>query len=154
MSRTKDWNAVTDFDDFLVRKDGNRRITKTNAASAIADDLQTLGFLKSTTILTKFSTVSTAVNLTLTSANNLVFVDCSGNDVTITLPPLSTLWNATTSQTQVLIIKRIDNSASFKCVLDPDGVETIDGNATLELTGITYPFAAIITNGSALFQIF
>lgn len=65
-------------------------------------------------------------NTTLDTADCVVFVDASSNDVTITLP------TAAAGDGIVYLIKRVDTSA-YVVTVDGDSAETIDNNTTVTL---------------------
>lgn len=77
------------------------------------------------------------------SAQEIVLVDASGGNVTVTLP---TPTNATAT-----IIKRIDGSANTVTIATP-GSETIDGESAPEVDR-QYEAHEIVSNGSNYFTV-
>ena len=67
---------------------------------------------------------------TTTNTDNVILVDASGGDVTITLPTI-----ASATQKKSFLIKLIDdNSYANVCTIDGNGSETIEGATTHTLT--------------------
>jgi len=154
MSRTKDWTVTTDFDDVLIRKDGNRRITKSSFAAAISSTLQNQeNFIKSTSTVNQFKVATTATNYTASDTDGLIQIDCSGGSRTVALPAAVTLWDSVNSVSNIIIVKRSDTHATNTCVINPDGAETIDGAASITLSGTNLPFVWIYTDGTNLYTI-
>jgi hypothetical protein len=77
------------------------------------------------------------------SAQEIVLVDASGGNVTVTLP--------TPTDATATIIKRIDASANTVTIATP-GTETIDGESAPEVD-IQYEAHEIVSNGTDYFTI-
>jgi len=71
--------------------------------------------------------VGATFNITLTVANDLVLVDATGGNITVTLP------SATIQPGKQIDIKKIDSSANIVTIAT-DGSETIDGTSTAVLS--------------------
>jgi hypothetical protein len=91
-----------------------------------------------------FKVASTAIDLTLTVDHMVVLVDASGGDRTITLPA------AAGATDRVYVIKKIDSDSTKNVVIDGNGAETIDGDATYTFY-VPYSAVTVISNGTAWF---
>ena len=70
-----------------------------------------------------------AATVTINTDYDTIFLDCSSNNITATLP------DATTNGGMVVTIKRTDSSA-FSATLDCAGGHTIDGNASIAIASM------------------
>jgi hypothetical protein len=75
------------------------------------------------------SVVTVTTNYTALATDDVILVDCTAGDVTITLPAASTAGSGLTPR---LAIRRIDNSANT-CTLAAAGTDTVDGAASVTL---------------------
>jgi len=74
----------------------------------------------------RYNISSQTTDYTATVNDEIITVDTTGGDVTITLPPLTGITG------QRFHIKKID-SVSNKVIVDGDGTETIDGSETQDI---------------------
>jgi hypothetical protein len=81
----------------------------------------------------------------LTSFDDVILVDATGGDVTISLPAAATVSG------KKYDIKKIDASG-FSVVIDADASETID-DLTTQSTNVQYESFSIVSNGTAWFII-
>lgn len=86
----------------------------------------------------------TTFSVTATSPD-VVLVDLSTNSVTINLPPCA---DAEGRILRFIIIDQKETAPLNTLTLDPDGTETIDGNATKQYTPSKYSVIEIISTGS------
>lgn len=76
-------------------------------------------------------------SLVLTTNYNVLNVDASGGNVTITLPALADMNN------EDFVIRKVDSSSN-QVIIDPNGAETINGDTTLVIVN-QYSAAHIIS---------
>lgn len=96
-------------------------------------------------IAIQYSTISVSSDYTADLFGNIL-VDTDGASRTISLPPSAGLAG------RIYTIKKIDTSAVTDVIVQPDGTETIDGNATIELRK-PYTALRIVSNGEEWFII-
>lgn len=72
------------------------------------------------------TSVTTVTTNTLVGAYNIVLVDASAGNVTISLPAAASVNN------QNFEVKKIDSTSNL-VIIDADGSETIDGDTTMTL---------------------
>ena len=93
----------------------------------------------------------------VTAADTILFTDwtiladATGGAVTISLPTAAAAYDSDTGQGYYFNIKKIDSSANA-VTIDPAGVETIDGNTTLDII-FQYDNCQFQSNGSSWFII-
>ena len=92
-------------------------------------------------IYTSAVEIVTAASDLLDNSNHIILADASSNNVTLNLPAAAGNTGLT------YIIKRTDNSGSFTVIIDANGSETIDGNATSNLTS-QYQVTTVVCDGS------
>lgn len=144
--------ALTDW--FRTIQNGSsRRISLEDMLASSVDELEDLGFLTASTIgsgvQNKQVVTEVATTYTLLTTDSVVLVDVSGGDVTINLMAVADAWDSANSKGQVFTIKLDVASGGNKVILDANGSELIDGNATYELIGASLLFVSIITNGTS-----
>lgn len=93
----------------------------------------------------KTYTLSTSANYTATLDDEVILVDASAGNRTITLP------SASSSSGHAYVIKKVDSSGN-SVIIDGDGSETIDGATTVTTTTQWASFN-IISNGTNWFKI-
>lgn len=120
-------------------------------ALVVGDELQVRidtfgGYINAATGASPIYSISTkAINYVALLTDDIVLVDASGGDVTITLPLVST------SNGKKYSFKKIDVSA-FNMIIDGDGVETIDGQLTQSIN-TQYDGLTIACDGAAWYII-
>lgn len=82
-------------------------------------------------------------NTTLTTTDDIVLVNASSGNITISLP------SSSTASGKFYIIKKIDSSSNI-VTIDPYSSETIDGKSTYDLT-VQYQFVNIYCDGTQWF---
>lgn len=107
-------------------------VTVTDAGSGVA--LVTIG---SRSITTKTS------DYTITSADNMILVDASAGDVTVTLPTAVGISGVE------YVIKKIDSSSNF-VIIEGNGSQTIDGETDQRTDG-QYTSITVVSNGTNWF---
>lgn len=80
-------------------------------------------------------------NLTLNDAHHVILADATSGQFTISLPA------AAGFDRKVFVIKKTDASANA-VVIDPNGAETIDGLATIQLDA-QFQAVALVCNGTS-----
>jgi len=85
--------------------------------------------------------VTKTADYTTTALDEVVFVDASSNDVTITLVSASGIEGIQHN------IKRVDDSSSYTVTIDGDSSETIDGETTITLDD-QYAAVTIVSDGT------
>jgi len=85
--------------------------------------------------------VTKTSDYTATTADDTILVDCTGDDVTITL------YTASGNAGRNLSVKLIDNSGNT-LTIDGNGAETIDGSTTIDLT-TTYAAVRLQSDGTS-----
>lgn len=101
--------------------------------------------LNKTPINFRYNDRTVTSDTTLNEDDNFVYVDASGGNITITLPPVS----AGIIAGQVIHIKRIDDSANT-VTIDGDGAEVIDGQSTQTIAS-QYTSIMLHSNGTEWF---
>lgn len=77
--------------------------------------------------------------------DNIILVDASFNNVTVTLPDAGDSWDATFMVSKTYMVKRIDTSANTVMVL-PQGAATLDGQPDASLSA--YAYIRVFTDGT------
>lgn len=115
--------------------------TATPAANAIPKALASGKLDVGWTSLTQVSTSSATVSL---AVNTLLLANPSANAITVNLPASHAVGD------KVLI--KMSAAATNPITVDPNGVQTIDGQTTITLT-TDYEWVLLVSNGSNWFQI-
>lgn len=98
------------------------------------------------TLSPSFGTVITSSDTTLSaSGDDIIFVDASSADVTLTLPPASNTGT-------IFRVVKIDSSSTSAIILDGDSTETIDSSQTVAIYG-QFNGQQIAPNGTEWFSI-
>lgn len=107
-----------------------------NSSATINGDLTTLVQLKTTK--SRFQNINTYTGDQLLDTTNDIVICNKASAMTITLPAAATVAN---------IVYQIKNKGAGTVTVDPNGAETIDGDATLDL--LTYESVTICSDGAA-----
>lgn len=120
----------------------SRGITASNFATAIQSFFGTDGATK------KIRSVS--VSQSLLTTDEVLAMDCSAADKTVTLPDCtgSSVWNSTTSQGKLYTIKKDDTSATYDLTVATTSSQTIDGSSSYLLAGANSPWITVMSNGT------
>ena len=110
-----------------------RVLDKQSGSFVLVDDIITI----TPSVLTNINSFAYAIELAaidtiLTKLNYTVLVDATSGEITITLPPLATSYNASTGIGLIFNISKTDLSTN-KVIIDGDGAETINGDLTEEI---------------------
>lgn len=70
-----------------------------------------------------------------------------GTNLTINLPAAASVYDGVNNLSPVYTVIKVNTSAN-NVVINPDGAETINGDASWILAGSAYPSAALISDGS------
>ena len=103
---------------------------------ASEDDLASLeARVAALEVVTQAAQVSVTTTAILSAASQYVFADASGGGFTITLPAVADLIR--------IDVKKVDTSTNV-ITIDGNGAETIDGAASIALTGTLNPSVTLI----------
>lgn len=160
MSKIAKWGRVSTMasgDDVLIYAGKEYRITLQKIAEALQTILVGLGFLQSSTVISKRKIKkidsATQTSYTVQTSDDVILVNCASASVAISMPAAASIYDSVNALSQVITIQRIDNSASFSCAITPNGAEQINLAASKTLTGTTFPGVDIASDGSNLFTI-
>lgn len=144
--------SVTDFDFIRVLKDSaSRKINKSNFGVAIKQTLIDNGFLTSDDLPVAVSQLrayrEVTTNSALLATDSVLGVDTTSGNVTINLMTATSVWDAANTKGQYFTIKNV-SSDSNKVIVNANGSDLIDGNASLELDSTDYPFITIMSKST------
>lgn len=145
-------------DTFRSIKDGqSTKINMDGAATSLKAPLEDIGFITTDTIGSGGSNRqayrSVNANYTLTVDDSVVTVDVTSGNLTITLPVMADVWDATNSRGQVFTVKIGVPSGSNTVTVVGSGGSTIDGQSSIVLTSgaVPYPGIEVIPDGTNWF---
>jgi hypothetical protein len=120
------WRRVQDDDNFSKANkvvDGveNNTVTLTNDG-----DIQDSGKSFDDIILKKRRTITTSVDYEVLEIDEIIWVDASAGDVTVTL------YSSATVQGQEFIVEKIDSTTN-KVIVAGSGSDTVNGDPTFDL---------------------
>jgi hypothetical protein len=132
--------ATAATSDYIVGvKDGQLvRWLVSTVATAISSALES--------VTSRVKVRSVSVSTTFLSTDNVLLVDSSGGDITISMLEASVYWNSSDSVSRVMTIKQ--TSASNTVTVDGYLSQTIDGSASYALTG--KGIVTLVSDGSNL----
>lgn len=78
--------------------------------------------------------------------DQIILVDGSLNDVTVTLPLASAAWDAVNAVSKTYVVKRIDSVPANEVFVNPQLSALIDGQANVELQPLSY--VRVVTDGN------
>jgi len=116
--------------DFRVESDNNTHMLYVDGANdrvAIDTSTPNSGFHVNTSVA--FAGKAITQNYTATASDHMIFVNAGQSSVTLSLP------TAVGISGRQYIIKRVDGNGQNQVTIDPNGSQTIEGDATRALTG-------------------
>lgn len=136
----------------LVVSDANKQLAEVNdltpyiAGNGIdvgndGDGTVTLSLTLPNIARAAITSVDSPYTAAVSALENIVIADSSSGAITVNLPAVSSWAN------QIIVVKKID--ASNTVTIDGDGIETIDGSATLALT-VQYESARLFSDGAVV----
>ena len=155
MAKESNLTINTSMDDTeyvrVVIGGSSRRITLENLINSADTALAALGYQKNTGLNRPVTAITG--NYVATSANSIIQGDCTSNNITVTLPAITDMWDATNEVTKVLTIKKVDTSATYSITINPPSGENIDNTNNVILTGADEPSATVYTDGTEYWTI-
>ncbi|MCP4340359.1 MAG: hypothetical protein GY799_16070, partial [Desulfobulbaceae bacterium] len=125
----------------VINEDSSRKITLTNFTANQEQLLLDLGFITSSEVTQTRQVLEVSSAYTLKTSDEIITVDASAADVTISLFVAALVYNPTTFQTKQYQIKRIDDDPlSTKVTIIATGPDALDGDTTIEMIGGRKPF--------------
>lgn len=128
----------------------SRKISLEQFGESIQPVLEAQGFVtanNATPNISQTRAIKTVVSdYTITEDDNVILVNTSGGDVTISLPTALSVYNVSNSTGQEFTVKKITTDSNTVTVM-PDGAELIDGGSAT-LTGSLYPSVSFVSDGS------
>lgn len=125
----------------VINEDDSRKITLTNFTANQEQLLLDLGFITSAEVTQTRSVLEVSSAYSLKTTDEIIQVDASVADVTISLFVSALVYNPTLLQTRQYQIKRIDDDPlSTKVTIIATGPDSLDGDTTIEMIGGRKPF--------------
>lgn len=149
---TKETNLTNETDivssDFVrIVTSGSRKITLANFLESSVPELQELGFVTDCDYRQRIITNTSAAIYTLSSANEVLLCDATGNDIEVIFPLPEAVYDAGLTKSYMFTIKKTDTSTANVINLTPTGAAEIDGEESIQLIGVDFPYFNIVTDG-------
>lgn len=128
----------------VIDNDDSRKINLTDFTASQQDLLLALGFITSSEVTQSRIVLEVSSAYLLKTSDEIITVDASAADVTISLFVSALVYNPTTFQTKQYQVKRIDDDPlGTKVTILATGPDEVDGDTKIEMIGGRKPFVNI-----------